>query len=471
MDGSSSATLRIAGAATALVLVAFTLPLGLLAAIVGDLGAGDGGRAWILSSMSVGLAGALLVAGSLADDLGRRRLFLLGLGLFGLGALLSAAAPSTLVLSLGRAAQGVGGAALLTSALALIAHAVPPGPARVHATGVWGAMVGMGVAIGPLAGAGLAELGSWRVPYVVHGVLALGALVPAARGLLESRAPQRRLVDVAGAALLALALTALTTAAVEGNASGWGGALPVAGIVVAVVALGAFAAWELRSAAALFDVRLLALPAFSGALLGSFVLGLAVLAFMSYLITFISVSLGATLVAAALWSLPWSVVTFAVALRARALSRWLTPRGQTALGLAICGAGLLAMRGLDAGSGPAHLAPGLAVLGVGTGLLNASLAQAAVSTVPPARSGMGAGANNTARYLGAALGVPLAVGLLRSGTASRLADGQGTVAAATGAMDALLLVVAAIALAGAAACLVLLRPQPVPSTPIRKATA
>lgn len=471
-DATARTTLRIAGAATALVLVAFTMPLGMLAEILPDLDAGQAGRTWILSSMSVGLAAALLVAGSLADDLGRRRIFLLGLWAFAAGALLAAAAPSVPVLAAGRALQGLGGAALLATSLALIAHAFPPGHARIHATGVWGAMLGVGIAVGPLGGSVIAAVLDWRASYVVLGLVALAALRPAARGLVESRASGRRPLDGVGAGLLAAGLTALTAAVVQGGAGGWGEVLPLACFVAAAVLLGVFAAWELRSPAPLFDVRLLARGGFVGALAGSFVLGVAVLAFMSYVMTWMHQALGVGVVAAAAWALPWSVVAFAVAMRARALGRVLSPRIQTALGLLVCAVGLAAMRGLEPGSGAVHLAPGLVVLGVGTGLLNAALAQAAVSVVPASRSGMGAGANNTARYLGAALGVPLVVGVLRSGTEDRLADGASVVAAQTGAMNDLLLVVAAIASAGALAVLVLLRPAgPRSSTRTRKALA
>lgn len=465
-------TLRVAGTATALVLVAFTMPLGLLATIAPDLSAGDVGRTWILSSMSVGLAGALLVAGSLADDLGRRRIFLGGLALFGAGGLLAAVAPSVLVLAIARALQGVGGAALLATSLSLIAHAFPPGHSRVHATGVWGAMLGAGVAAGPLGGALIAEVGSWHTAYLVLGLASLAALVPGARGLQESRAPERRPLDPVGAALLALGLTALTAGVVQGNAAGWGGAVPVAAFVTTVAALAALAVWELRSAAPLFDVRLLARAGFVGALVGSFVLGVAVLAFMSYVMTWMHFTLDTSVLAAAAWGLPWSVVTFLVSMRARVLGRFLSPRVQTSLGLLVCAVGLVAMRGLDAGSGPAHLAPGLAILGAGTGLLNAALAQAAVSVVPASRIGMGAGANNTARYLGTALGVPLVVGVLRTGTADRAALGQSAVASSTGAMNELLLVVAGIALAGALLVLVLLRPaRPLPTPTGERALA
>ena len=299
-------------------------------------------------------------------------------------------------------------------------------------------------------------MGGWRAAYTVLGVLSLSAVFAAAHRLTEARAIRRRPIDPVGAVLLGAGLAVLTAGAVQGNAASWSAATPLVALVLAAVLLTAFAVWELRSAAPLFDVRLLARPAFSGALLGSFVLGVAVLAFMSYSMTFLHTALGASVLAATVWALPWSAVSFLVSIWARPLSRVLTPRVQTAVGLTFCAAALIAMRGLDDTSVPAHLVPGFALLGVGTGLLNAALAQAAVSVVEPSRSGMGAGANNTARYLGAALGVPLLVGLLRTGTAEHLGDGAGPIAAATGAMNTVLLVFAAIALVGAGLAFVLL---------------
>jgi MFS family permease len=420
-------TLRAASFGTALALVAFTMPLGLMTAIGPDLGASVGGRTWILSSMSVGLAAALLVAGSLADDLGRRRIFLAGLATFAVGSFLGAAAPSVAMLSIARGLQGIGGAALLATSLSLLAHAFPTGPARAHATGIWGAMIGLGIAIGPIAAALVAAAGDWRTSYAVVGVVALAALAPSAAALDESRAPERRPIDLAGTALLALGLFALTAGIVQGNPSGWGSTLVVGCLAAGAALLAAFAVVELRTTAPLFDVRLLRALPFTAALAGSFVLGFTVLAFMSYAMTFSQTTLGATAVEATLWGAPWALVTFLVALKGRALARLMPNRVQVALGLAICGVGLLTMLGLHAGDTPLHMLPGFVVMGVGTGFLNAGLAQAAVGVVPPSRSGMGAGANNTARYLGAALGVALVVGTLHAGTERRAGDALGTI--------------------------------------------
>jgi MFS family permease len=451
--GPEARTLAVTCAATALVLVAFTLPVGILAPIGADLGTTATGRTWILSSMSIGLAGTLLVAGSLADDLGRRRVFLAGLWLFTLSSVASLLAPGTAVLTVARVAQGVGGGALLATSLGLLAHAFPDGERRTHATGLWGAMIGVGVMIGPVMAALLSEAASWRVAYAVLALLSLALVAPAARGLTESRAAHVRRIDLRGLVLLCAGMVVLTAAIVQGNAFGWTSSPVLGALVGGLALLAAFAACELRRAEPLLDLRLLRNPAFAAALLASFVLGLTVLAFMSYSVTFLQTTLATGILAAALWSLAWSVPSILVAMRARAISRRLAPRAQTAGGLVLCAAGLLAMLGLDGASRPAHLLPGLLVLGVGTGVLNASVARAAVASVPPDMSSMGAGANNTMRYLGAALGVALLVALLHASTT------HPTAAAEAHAMNTVLWIAAATTLAGAVAAFALLRPR------------
>jgi MFS family permease len=500
---SARNTLRLVAAATVLALSAFTMPLGLMGSIGPDLSASSTGRTWILSAMSIGLAGALLVAGSAADDLGRRRVFLLGLLTFVAGTVLAAAAPSVLVLSVARAVEGVGAAALLASSLALLAHEFPAGPARAHATGVWGAMLGGGIAVGPLAGALVAELASWRTSYAVLGVVGVALAAPTRTALVESRAAVRRPIDRAGAALLAAGMVVLTAGVVQGNGSGWTSAPVLGALLGGVGLLAVFAAVEQRTAAPLFDLRLLRRPMFTAAIVGSLALGMTALGFMSYSMTFVETALGSSAVEAALWTLPWAVVSFVIARRAGFTARYLSDRAQTTAGLVLCAAGLVAMLGLDADSSPAHLVPGFVILGVGTGVLNAALAHAAVSVVPADRSGMGAGANNTARYVGAALGVALVVALLHSGTEHRaadalrvttppaqaealsrqIADGGITAVdrdlrqpvarvaaeAATGAMDTVLLAGAGLALTGALVCFLLMaRPSPVAVVAARK---
>src|SRR3954447_17479109 len=213
--------LLMASLATLLVLITFVTPLATGVRTAAGLGAGPGAQAWLLSAMSVGLAAALLTAGVLADDLGRRRVFSGGLTVLGLGAVVVAAAGSPAVFIAGRLLQGLGGAAVLACALGLIGAAFPLGPARSRATAVWGASVGAGTGLGGLLTVALDHGQGWRTTYWVTAAAAL-ALAAAARVLLvESGGRADRRVDVAGIVLLAGGMSALLAGLVQSR-GGWG---------------------------------------------------------------------------------------------------------------------------------------------------------------------------------------------------------------------------------------------------------
>ena len=154
-------TLAVGAAASLLVLVTFTTPLTTIVSTAAGLDAGPGSQAWVLSAMPVGAAAGLLSSGAIGDDYGRRRTFLSGTLLLAGASLLGALAPTAPVLILARVLQGLGGAAMLACGLGLIGHAFPGGTGRVRATGVWGAAVGAGNAVGPILAAGIAALGGW----------------------------------------------------------------------------------------------------------------------------------------------------------------------------------------------------------------------------------------------------------------------------------------------------------------------
>ncbi|MET0998284.1 MAG: MFS transporter, partial [Marmoricola sp.] len=196
---------------TALVLVTYVTPMATVPQTAADLGSGAGARAWILSSMSVGLAAGLLASGALGDALGRRRVHVVGLVLMGLGALGCAAATTSAVFVGSRVLEGLGGAAVLACGLAILAHAFHEPAARAHATGIWGASVGLGITSGALLAAALDVGTGWRETYVVVGVVALGLVLPSVRWLPESAAVHPRRLDVLGVLTLATALTLLVS--------------------------------------------------------------------------------------------------------------------------------------------------------------------------------------------------------------------------------------------------------------------
>ena len=407
-------TLLMAVLATLLVLITFVTPLATGVRTTVSLEAGAGAQAWLLSAMSVGLAAALLTAGVLADDLGRRRVFTGGLVVLGLGAALVAVAGSPGVFIAGRVLQGVGGAAVLACALGLIGHAFPPGPARSRATAVWGASVGAGTGLGGLVAAALDRGEGWRTTYWVTAVAAVLLAGAAQRVLVESGGRAGRRVDTAGILLLAGGISVLLVGLVQSR-SGWTQPSVLVPLAVGVLLLAAFVPAELRQASPMIDLRLFRSPGFLAATVGAFTTGATVVGLASYVPTVVQRGLGESLLAATLLVLVWSAVSTVTALAVR-LVPGLDGRVLLALGLAVSAIGLVGYAVLDEGSSGARLLPGLVVLGIGYGATNAALGREAVAHVPAAKAGMGSGANNTARYLGAAVGVTIVVLVVGAGS-------------------------------------------------------
>ena len=431
-------TLLTVSASTLLVLATFVTPLATGVRTSAALGAGTGGQAWLLSAMSVGLAAALLVAGEAADQLGRRRIFVAGLILLGIGAAISGLAGGTGTFLAGRLLEGLGGAGVLACSLGLLSAAFPPGPSRANAMAGWGASVGAGTGLGGVLTVLLDPGTGWRTTYLVTAGLAL-LLAGTARVVLPdlgSRA--RRRIDVVGPVLLVAAL-GLVLAGLVGTRSGLG-ATGVAGfLALGIGLLVVFVAVETRLAQPLVDLALFRVPGFVAASLGALVTGAAVVGCMSFLATVVQRALGESLLAVTVLVLVWSAVSTVTALSVR----WLPPvdgRLLLAGGLVVSAAGIAALAVLQPDGSSLRLLPGLVVLGVGYGAVNAALGREAVAHVPPERAAMGSGANNTARYVGAAVGVTLVVLLVASGapagTPAGLARGWNTAALAGAAVSA-----------------------------------
>ncbi|NGN70038.1 MFS transporter [Streptomyces sp. A7024] len=424
----------------------YTAAMLTLPAMSAEFGTPLSAQAWLLNGTPLGLAAALLVAGSLADDHGRRRAFLIGTFALGATTALGALAGSTLTFTLARIAQGIASAAVIAASLGLIATAFPAGFARVRATGIWGASISGGIALGPVVAAGFAEL-DWRAGYWFLAALTLLGGALAARALPESRSPRGGRPDLLGTLALGLALTALTGALTLGR-DGWL-RTPVALLAAAAAAgLALFAYAERRAPrrgrAPVIDLALLRRPDFLASAAGALFTGLAVIGTFSYLSPLLQQTLQMSAIATAWLFLLWAGTSFAVALQVRRFAHRLTARHQLALGFAGHAAGILALLGaLDGGSWP-RLLPGLLIAGAGSGLLNAALPRIAVDSVPAERAAMGSGANNTARYIGSAAGVALTIAVATSAPGG-LARGA----------DLAFAVSAGLALVGAAVVLVL----------------
>ncbi|MFE7116602.1 MFS transporter [Streptomyces sp. NPDC057654] len=399
--------LALTGLVTAIALMDYNAPMPTLRAMVTDFHTPVSEQAWLLNGTPLGLAALLLVAGSLADDYGRRRAFLIGTAAMSLTTGLGALATSTLTFALSRIALGAACALIISSSLGLIAHAYPAGHARVRALGIWGASFSAGTATGPLIAGGFAEV-DWRLGYVVFAAVALLLVGAAARVLRESRSPRGGRPDMPGALALGAALTALLSALTLGR-DGWLRA-PVVSLFVATAVLAAvFARIERRSTTPMIDPSLLRRPLFLASTTGALFTGLGVIGLYSFLPAVLQETIGIPAIGTAWLLLLWAGVSSVVALQVRRLAHRVPALRQLALGFVLNAAGALAMLGaVPAGSWP-RLVPGIVVSGIGTGLLNAALPRLAVDSVPPERAAMGSGANNTARYIGSAVGVALTI--------------------------------------------------------------
>ncbi|MEV0646731.1 MFS transporter [Phytomonospora sp. NPDC050363] len=403
-------TLAIAAAAPLLVLSVYVVPLITLPETAAGVGAGVTEQTWILNANPLGLAALLLVTGSLADNLGRRRLFAYGAAALAATSAVGALATTPALLIAARIGQGAAGAALLAASLGIVGHVFVDPMARAKATGMWAAALGAGLAAGPpLAGA--LTLLNWRAVYwvpVAGGI----ALVIASRALPESRAGHRSRTDLAGMALLAAALVALLSAVTLGR-TGWTSPEVLGLLAATVVFTAAFALVESRTAEPMLDLALFRQPLFLLATGGALLNGLAIIGVGSVTATVWQHAHGFSAFDTSLMFTLWASASLAAALTARRIP--IRPSRLLALGYLLSSTNLLLL-GTGAAGGWVlwRVLLGFGLSGIGAGLVNAASARLAIDSVPPHRAGMGSGANNTARYIGSSVGVAVAISTLSS---------------------------------------------------------
>jgi EmrB/QacA subfamily drug resistance transporter len=390
-----------------------------------DLGATLTDLQWVIDSYVLALASLTLIAGSLGDRLGRRRVFVAGLGLFTVASLLAGFATDPLQLELGRALQGIGGAAMFGTVLALIAQEFAPGE-RAVALGAWGATVGAGVAIGPLVGGVVVEELGWEWIFFINIPIGIAAIAVTLARVADSREAVRGRLDWPGVATLASGLFLLVFGLVRGNGEGWSSPGIVAALAGAGLLLAAFVAIELRREEPLLDVRLFRIPAFAGASLAAVAISASLFSLLLYFVLYLQNVLGYSPLQTGLRLLPITLAAFFFAPVAAKLAERVPLRVFLGGGLAIVGTGLLVMHGIDADSEWTALVVGFVLAGAGAGLVNPTLAEAAMGVVPRERAGVATGINNTFRQIGIAVGVAVLGALLQSRVETKLDETLAT---------------------------------------------
>jgi EmrB/QacA subfamily drug resistance transporter len=398
-------TLLTVSVATFMLLLDITVVNTALPAIQRDLGGSFTDLQWVIDAYTLSLAALVLTAGSLADRLGRRRVFAAGLGIFSLASLAAGFAPDPTVLNISRAVQGVGGAIMFAVSLALIAQEFRAGRERGMAMGVYGATIGVAVAIGPLVGGALTSSLGWRSVFFLNVPIGAAAIAATYLRLRETRDPNATRIDWPGLATFSVALFMLVLALLRGNDEGWDSGLIVGLFAGAAALLTAFVAIERRVREPMLPLHFFRRPAFTGVQLAAFGISGSLFALFLYLTLYLQNYLGYSPIEAGLRYLPITVASFIAAPIAGSLLGRLQARVILSVGLAMAGGGMLLMSGLNAGSDWTALLLGFVVAGLGVGLLNPAIADVALSVVPKEQSGMAAGINDTFRQVGIAVGI------------------------------------------------------------------
>ncbi|MEU9667189.1 MFS transporter [Streptomyces bobili] len=384
-----------------------------LPAMERDLHAGTSGLQWTIDAYTLVLASLLMLAGSTADRIGRRKVFLAGLVVFSLGSLLCSLAPDLEWLVVARMVQAVGGSMLNPVAMSIITNTFTDPRERARAIGVWGGVVGISMAAGPLIGGLLVESVGWRSIFWVNLPVGLAALLLTLRYVPESRAPKARRPDPVGQLLVIVLFGCLTYAIIEAPAAGLGTSLPFA--AVALAALLGLLRYEPRREEPLIDLRFFRSAPFSGATVIAVSAFAALGGFLFLSTLYLQNVRGLDALHAGLWMLPMALPTFLCAPLAGRLVGSRGPRVPLLVaGLAMTASGVL-FAAFDAETSDTTLFLGYVLFGIGFGFVNAPITNTAVSGMPRTQAGVAAAVASTSRQLGQTLGVAVIGAVLAAG--------------------------------------------------------
>ncbi|MHB1533033.1 MAG: MFS transporter [Acidimicrobiales bacterium] len=389
---------------TFMLLLDITIVNVALPAIQHSLRASFADLQWVVDAYALTLAALLLTAGSLADLFGRRRLFSIGLVVFSLGSLLCGLAPSPEMLILSRSAQGIGGAIMFSTSLALLAQAFQ-GRERGTAFGIWGSITGVAVAIGPVLGGVITSALSWRWIFLVNVPIGAFAVALTLLRVEESRERSARRPDWAGFVVFTASLSALVYGLIRSSERSWSDPVVIACLAGAAVAFGLFLLVERSGEHPMFDLALFRNPTFDGGSVAAFGLSASLFALLLYVVLYLQDGRGFSALGTGLRLLVLSGAIMVAATAAGRLSSRVPVRLLIGPGLLLVGIGLALMSRLGSTSSWTELIPGFIVAGIGTGLVNPPLASTAVGVVEPHRAGMASGINSTFRQVGIATGV------------------------------------------------------------------
>jgi EmrB/QacA subfamily drug resistance transporter len=425
-----------------------------------DLGSSLQDLEWMVNAYTLTFAVLLLTGAALGDRFGRRRLFVIGLTIFTLGSAAAALSPTSQVLILARAVQGLGGAIVTPLTLTILSAAVSP-QRRAVALGAWGGIGGLAIAIGPLVGGAISEGVNWHWIFWLNVPVGIVAVLLAFARLRETHGPQGRL-DLVGLGLASGGLLGLVWSVIHGNDRGWTDPQIVFGFAAGAVLLIAFALWERGAAAPMLPLDMFRNRAFAAANAVSLLMYFGMFGSIFLLSQFFQVVQGLNPFEAGLRVLPWTAMPAFVAPIAGLLAGRVGSRPILAPGLALMALGLAWLAAVISPTVPyAAVVPAFVVSGVGMGLFFAPIANVVLSAVRPDEEGKASGANNAIREIGGVFGVAVLASVFSA---------NGSYASAQAYVDGLIPAVwVGAAIVGVAAVVALAIPGRVTSA--RRATA
>ncbi len=377
------------------------------------------GLQWVIDAYTLVLASLLVLSGSTADRVGRRRVFQIGLALFSIGSLLCSVAPSLGWLIAFRALQAVGGSMLNPVALSIITNTFTEPRERARAIGVWGGVVGVSMALGPVLGGFLVDTFGWRSIFWINVPIGIAAIVLCALFVPESRAPRARGLDPMGQLLVLILLASLVCGIIEGPNLGWSHPVILACFAAAAAALATLIPYENRHAEPLLDLGVFRSVPFSGASLIALCAFGTLGGFLFLNAIYLQDVRGLTPLHAGLYTLPMALTTAVTAPIAGRIVGSRGPRLPLILAGSAMALAMLPLTQLTATTPAWLLAAAYVVFGFGFGMVNAPITNTAVSGMPRSRAGVAAAITSTSRQVGSAIGVAVIGAAVVSGLNGR----------------------------------------------------
>jgi EmrB/QacA subfamily drug resistance transporter len=391
-----------------------------LPSIGADLHTGVSTLQWTVDGYTLAIASFLLLGGATADRVGRRRVFQLGLTVFGAASLLCSLAPDVEILIVARIVQGLGGSMMNPVAMSIITNTYTDRKQRARAVGVWGAVVGVSMAFGPLVGGWLTEDVSWRGIFWINVPIAVAAVILCQLFVPESRAARPRRIDPVGQALVIVLLASLVYALIEAPGAGWGSTRIVVLLAVAVVAAVVLIRYEGHVAEPFLDMRFFRSVPFSSATITALIAYAAYGAFLFVNALYLQQVRGVEPFFTGVRMLPMAMTMLVASVTSgRLVSRFGTRPSLVVSGVMLALSGV-ALSFLSADTSWWLISASYVLFGLGFGAINAPITNTAVSGMPLSQAGVAAGVASTCRQTGTAIGVALAGTLTGAGAATHL---------------------------------------------------